>query len=128
MMSACQRPPMRHPQAMSWLVCHIAIRFSETTFSTAPTRLTDSCVLASRQVSRFAKAARKQRVLRRQPGLRNPGSDRVAGRLRDLELHRTLGLLLQHDRPRCHAASVADISDAQLDQGRRLEACCRWLD
>jgi hypothetical protein len=46
----------------------------------------------------------------------DPSTDGVTGRLRDLELHRTLGLLLQQDGPRCHAVPVADVSSAQPHQ------------
>ena len=46
----------------------------------------------------------------------DPSADRLTGRLRNLKLYRTLGLLLQHDGPRCHAAPVADVTYAQLDQ------------
>jgi len=46
----------------------------------------------------------------------DPGSDSLPRRLGNLELYRTLGFLLQHDRPGCHGASVADVSDAQFDQ------------
>src|ERR1700683_1011596 len=54
-------------------------------------RIHNSGVLASRQVSRSANAARKQPGLSGQPGRPDPGGDRVTGRLRDLKLHRTLG-------------------------------------
>jgi hypothetical protein len=37
-------------------------------------------------------------------------------RRRDLELNRALRLLLQHDRPRCHAIAVANVADAQTQQ------------
>jgi hypothetical protein len=67
-------------------------------------------------VSRLANPARKQRVLCGQPGVPDPGTDRVTRRLGDLELHRTLGPVLQHDCPGYHAAAVADVSDAQPDQ------------
>ena len=30
-------------------------------------------------------------------------------------LHRSLGLLMKHDRAGCHGAALADVSDAQLD-------------
>jgi hypothetical protein len=49
----------------------------------------------------------------------DPGSNSLPRRLGDLELYRTLGFLLQHDRPGSHGASVADVSDAQLDQVTR---------
>ena len=39
------------------------------------------------QVSRFAHATRKQCFLFGQPGLPDPGTDRVTGRLCDFELH-----------------------------------------
>ena len=42
----------------------------------------NSGVLASRQVSRFAHATRKQCVLHGQPGVPDPDTDRVTGRLR----------------------------------------------
>jgi uncharacterized protein (DUF2336 family) len=40
----------------------------------------------------------------------------VSGLIRDLELHRTLSLLLHDDGARCHTLSVADIVDSQLHQ------------
>src|ERR1700736_2276762 len=46
----------------------------------------------------------------------DPGSNSIPRWLSNLELHRTLGFLLQHDRPGCHAAPVADVSDAKPDQ------------
>ena len=79
-------------------------------------RFHNSSVLASRQMSRRSKPARKQWVLRSQPGVSDPSPDRISGLLRDLELRRTLGLLLQNNRPGCDATPVADLSDAQLDQ------------
>ena len=67
-------------------------------------------------MSRRSKPARKQWLLRSQFGVSDPSPDRISGLLRDLELHRTLGLLLQNNRPGCDATHVADVSDAQLDQ------------
>jgi hypothetical protein len=46
----------------------------------------------------------------------DPGSNSPPRRLGNLKLYRTLGFLLQHDRPGCHVASVAHVSDAQLHQ------------
>ena len=46
----------------------------------------------------------------------DPGSHSLPGWLSNLELYRPLGFLLQHNRPGCDGASVADVSDTQLNQ------------
>ena len=46
----------------------------------------------------------------------DPSADRLTGRLRNLKLYRTLGVLLQDDGPRWHAAPVGDVTYAQLGQ------------
>ena len=46
----------------------------------------------------------------------DPCAHGLAGWLRNFELHRALRLLLQHDGPRCHILTVADIPDPQLHQ------------
>jgi hypothetical protein len=65
---------------------------------------------------RAVESAWKKTALRGQPCITDPGSDSIPRRLGNLELHGTLGFLLQHYCPGCHAASVADVSDAQSDQ------------
>jgi hypothetical protein len=46
----------------------------------------------------------------------NPGKDRFTSRLRDFELHRTLGFLLHDNRARRDSIAVGDIIDAQLHE------------
>src|SRR5579864_3696839 len=59
---------------------------------------------------------REQEVVRLQAGSRDPCLHRLAGRRRDLELHRTLCLLLQNDRPCSDSIAVAQVAHAQLHQ------------
>ena len=76
----------------------------------------DSSVLARTQMRRVVDAARKQKVLGFQPCLLDPVLDGVARCLRDLELHRALGLVLQHYGATCHLVAVADVTDLETNQ------------
>jgi len=61
-------------------------------------------------------AAREQEILWPEPGLLDPGLQRVPAGLRDLELDRPLRLLLQDDRPGRDLVAVADIADLEIDE------------
>jgi hypothetical protein len=58
----------------------------------------------------------EQEAVRVQPGRLDPRFQRLAGRRRDLELDRPLGLLLKHHCARGQPVTVAHVADAQLDQ------------
>ena len=60
--------------------------------------------------------ARKQKVVRLQAGLLDPLLHSVSGRGRDLELHRTLRLVLHDHGASRHLVAVADVPDLQADQ------------
>jgi hypothetical protein len=61
-------------------------------------------------------ATRKHEVVRPQPGLLDPLLDGVAGCWGELELNRTLSLLLHHHGARCHLVAVADVPDLEAGE------------
>jgi hypothetical protein len=74
--------------------------------------------LACTQMRRGMESAGEKVVVRFQASLPDPRLHRLAGRCRNFELHRSLGLLLQDDGAAGHTVAVTDVADAQLDQIR----------
>ena len=60
--------------------------------------------------------ARKQKVLRLQPGVFDPCLQGVTGGLGNLELHRSLRLVLHDDGACRHLVAVADVPDLESDE------------
>ena len=65
---------------------------------------------------RVVDATREHKVLGLQPCLLDPLLHCVAGRLRDLELHRALRLVLHHHSARCDLIAVAYVLDLETDE------------
>jgi hypothetical protein len=63
-----------------------------------------------------AQPTREQIILAPEASVSNPSEDRIAGRLGDLKLHRSLGFLLHDNRARGNPVAVRDISDTQLHE------------
>ena len=61
-------------------------------------------------------ATREHEVLGLQPRLLDPLLHSLAGRLRDLELHRALRLVLHHHGAGCNLVAVADVPDLETDK------------
>jgi len=59
------------------------------------------------------KPAGEEKVPRLQPGLLDPRLQGIPGGLRDLELHRTLRLVLHDDGARRHLVSMTHVPDLQ---------------
>src|ERR1700690_3519584 len=76
----------------------------------------DSGILPGRQMRRQLYPARKQVILCFECCVPNPSEERFSGRLRNLELNRSLGLLLHDDRARGDSITVCDIADTQLHE------------
>src|ERR1700693_4216062 len=73
--------------------------------------LDDSGVLACRQMRREPQPTWEQIILGLEGRMPNPSKDRFAGRLRDLELHRPLSLLLHDNRASGDSIAVRNIAD-----------------
>lgn len=56
-------------------------------------------------------SAQEQEVVRSQAGAVDPRMDSLSGSRRELKLHRTLGLLLHHRRPRCNLLPLAYVPE-----------------
>src|SRR5450432_3413810 len=65
---------------------------------------------------RVVDATRKDEVVRSQSGLLDPLLDSVASYWCDLELNRTLGLVLHNDGPSCHLVTVADVPHSEANE------------
>jgi hypothetical protein len=78
--------------------------------------LENARVVTSGEVRRVVDAARKQEVLGRQPRLLDPLLRRVSSDLGDLELNRSLGLVLHHQGSRRYSIAVANVPDLQAHQ------------
>jgi hypothetical protein len=63
----------------------------------------------------------KEVVSRHQGCIADPGRERVARLLSDLEPHETLGLLLQNCGASSNAISMTDIAHAQIQQVARAQ-------
>ncbi|MNR10921.1 hypothetical protein D3C85_1271950 [compost metagenome] len=61
-------------------------------------------------------SAREQEVVRSQSGALDPRLHSLAGSGRELELHRTLRLVLHHCCPWGNLLSVADVPDLQANK------------
>ena len=61
-------------------------------------------------------STREQIILGLQCGCSHSGEDRLSGRLRDFELHWTLGFLLHNDCACGDSIAVGHITDAQLHE------------
>src|SRR5213080_2171097 len=75
--------------------------------------MNNSGILPSRQVRRRRHTARKEELLRLQPGGRDPGTDRVPRLFGDLELHWPLGLLLHDNRAWGNMTALEPIADVK---------------
>ncbi len=73
-------------------------------------------VLASPEMGRFMETTGEQEILRLQLSLFDPSLQGVAGSCRDLELDRTLCLVLHHDRARRDLVAMKDVSDLEGDE------------
>jgi hypothetical protein len=65
---------------------------------------------------RVVDATREHKVLGLQPCLLDPLLRSFPGRLRDLELHRALSLVLHHHSAGCHLVAVAYVPDLETDE------------
>jgi len=90
------------------------VRRIEAQFLDPPVQ--DPRVLPGTKVRRPMGAARKQEVLRSQPGLLDPLLHGISSRLGDLELHGPLRLVLHDDGARCHLVAVTDVPHFQADE------------
>src|SRR5215469_700018 len=84
-------------------------------------RMDDSSVLTRREMVGTSHATGEQVVSRHEGCFTDPGRERVAGLLSDLEPHGTLGLLLQNCGTSSNAIGVTDITHAQIQQVARAQ-------
>jgi hypothetical protein len=73
-------------------------------------------VLPRADVRRAMNAAREQVVLGLEPSLDDPGLHRCTRWWRDLELHRSSGLVLRDDRARRNLGAMLDVAQLQCHQ------------
>jgi len=73
----------------------------------------DPGVLPGPEMGRVVEAAREQEVLRLQRRFPDPCLHGLASGLRDLELHRALGLVLHDDGAWCHLVAMAHVPDLE---------------
>ena len=78
--------------------------------------LENSGVLPRAQMRRVVNPTGEDEVVSSEACLLDPFLHSVAGCRRDLELHRTLRLVLHHHRARCHLVAMADVSDLETDE------------
>jgi hypothetical protein len=65
---------------------------------------------------RVVNPTREHEVLELQPRLLDPLLHGLAGRRRDLNLHRALGLVLHYHGAYCHLVAVADVPELEADK------------
>lgn len=79
-------------------------------------RFQDSAVLPCGEVGGRGDSAWEQEVVGAEPRFRHPGADRVPRLFSDLELHRTLCLMLHDDRARANPTALDNVPNPERHQ------------